>query len=130
MAKMKSRLRLTPKATLLLLMVAAVLALSINPALELWRQRQEMRRLEADLGTLRTENEKLRRELERLKTDAYIEQEARARLGLVKPGERAYVIVPPKQTAEPRVQKREKKSEQTRKQGIWDKITSFFKSLL
>lgn len=127
----KRRLKLTPKATLLLLMVAAVLALSINPARELWRQWQEMRRLEADLGTLRTENEKLRRELERLKTDAYIEQEARARLGLVKPGERAYVIVPPKQESpkpQAQSQKSQKKaSKKTIWQKIWDSVSSFFK---
>lgn len=131
MTKTKSRLRLTPKATLLLLMVAAVLALSVNPARDLWKQWREMRRLEADLTALRRENEKLKEELDRLKTDAYIEQEARARLGLVKPGERAYVIVPPKQESpKPQAQnpKSQKKiSKKTIWQKLWDSISSFFR---
>jgi cell division protein FtsB len=114
-----------------MLMVAAVLALSVNPARDLWRQWHEMRKLEADLIALRRENEKLKVELERLKTDAYIEQEARARLGLVKPGERAYVIVPPKQESpKPQTQspKSEKKvSRKTIWQKIWDSLSSLFK---
>lgn len=44
-------------------------------------------------AVLETRNEQLRQELARLESDEYIEMVARRELGLVMPGERAYVVV-------------------------------------
>ncbi len=88
---------LTPRAIILVILAMFLIGLSIAPARELLRQRKELNNLEQELAAIKGENQNLRDEVERLNTDDYIEQQARARLGLIKPGEKAYVIVPPKQ---------------------------------
>lgn len=125
--------RLTPRATLILLLAAGLIALSVAPARELYKQWQETNQLERELAELRADNDKMREEIERLKTDAYIEQQARARLGLVKPGEQAYVIVPPKQSAKEERAKREAELKAKKKvekpKSWWDRVVDFFKGL-
>jgi len=71
--------------------------LTIAPARQILKQRAEISQMELDLAAVKSENDSLRGETERLNTDAYIEQQARLRLGLIKPGEEPYMIVPPKQ---------------------------------
>lgn len=44
---------------------------------------------------LESQNERLRKRVDLLKTEAGIEEVAREKLGLVKPGELAYAVVPP-----------------------------------
>ncbi len=52
---------------------------------------REKLKLEAEIETLQDENRILRQKLERLKSDpAYVEDEARKKLGLVRPGETVY----------------------------------------
>ncbi|MDR1920317.1 MAG: septum formation initiator family protein [Candidatus Adiutrix sp.] len=51
----------------------------------------ETKRLEAEIENLQDENMLLRQRLERLRTDpAYVEDEARKKLGLIRPGETVY----------------------------------------
>jgi cell division protein FtsB len=51
--------------------------------------------LEREVGVLRADTAKLTAEVDRLRTDPeYIEQIAREKLGLVKPGERVYKLPP------------------------------------
>jgi cell division protein FtsB len=99
MAK-KSRSKTTARVRILaiLIVVAALLFTSIAPVKQIFSQRAEIARLEQSLENLKIENKNLSIETERLNTDAYIEQQARLRLGLMKPGEEPYMIVPPKQT--------------------------------
>lgn len=53
--------------------------------------RQEKVRLEGELAKLTEENDRLRQRIERIKNDpAYVEDEARKKLGLVKPNEIIY----------------------------------------
>ena len=55
--------------------------------------RLEMERLEQDNATLREENRLLMQQIERIKTDPrYIEDEARKKLGLVRPDETIYKL--------------------------------------
>lgn len=56
-------------------------------------QRADTRRARAQLELLRSENERLAREVKRLQSDGEIERRAR-RYGLVYPGERPFVIIP------------------------------------
>lgn len=56
---------------------------------------KEQARLEATNSALRRENRLLREKIDRMKTDpAYIEDEARKKLGLVKPDEEIYKVEP------------------------------------
>jgi cell division protein FtsB len=64
------------------------------PARALMDQRGDVEVLEARLEALREENERLEREAHRLGDPAELEVLARERLGLVRPGEQAYVIEP------------------------------------
>jgi cell division protein FtsB len=60
--------------------------------------RQEYRRLEQSLAVARAENARLREEARRLREDpAAIEELARRELGLIKPGEKLFIVkdVPP-----------------------------------
>ena len=56
-------------------------------------QRADTNKARAQLSLLRSENAKLAREAELLKSDAEIERRARE-YGLVRPGERPFVIIP------------------------------------
>lgn len=74
------------------------------PARQLVSQHMRIDRLEARLEALGEENADLEAEVERLKDPEELELEARERLGMVRPGERAYVFVPqptPQPTPEP-----------------------------
>jgi cell division protein FtsB len=75
----------------LLLVLFAVLVSYLGPAanyLESWRLAKETR---AELQELRTDNDRLRERAKRLRDPNAIELEAR-RIGMARPGERAYVI--------------------------------------
>ena len=54
-----------------------------------WTLKKEVESLEREMGALRAETARLTADLDRLRTDPdYIEQIARDKLGLVKPGDR------------------------------------------
>ncbi len=57
-------------------------------------QRDQMNRARQQLSVLDRENAKLSAEAKRLQNDAEIERIARERYGLVRPGERPFVIIP------------------------------------
>jgi cell division protein FtsB len=61
--------------------------------LQMLKKRDEYRALEQSLTRARTENARLREEARRLKEDpAAIEDLARRELGLIKPGEKLFII--------------------------------------
>ena len=73
---------------------------------------QEEAALRSDIVRLREENVRLQAELKDVRSDAYVESVAREQLGLVKPGDRAIVLVgPPRapavQAQEPTVRRAE-----------------------
>jgi cell division protein FtsB len=66
------------------------------PARTYLGQRQSLDAAEVRVRVLSAENARLTQEQQRLQTDAEIERIAREQYGLVKPGEQAYAILPPK----------------------------------
>lgn len=77
------------------LVVAAILiaAWTIYPVLRLqYQQERERQTVAAELAGLKDRNQELRAQVEELKTPEGVEQVARESLGLVKPGEQAYVV--------------------------------------
>ena len=66
----------------------------VYPTRTLLDQRDQMKRANEQLSVLEQQNAKLTQESKKLNSDAEIERLARERYGLVKPGERAFVIVP------------------------------------
>ena len=87
-------MRLTARATILCSLVIAVLVLSIAPAQLYFEQRAEVTRLERRAAALARTNETLAARAEQLRDHAYLERLARRCLGMVKPGEVAFVVVP------------------------------------
>jgi cell division protein FtsB len=85
---------------LLRTVVLAVLAISLGAyggqsLTRVWALKKEVESLEREVGALRTDTARLTAEVDRLRTDPeYIEQIAREKLGLVKPGERVYKLPP------------------------------------
>ena len=78
----------------------AVVALSLaayggQSLTRVWALMREVESLEREVGALRSDTARLTAEVDRLRTDPeYIEQIAREKLGLVKPGERVYKLPP------------------------------------
>jgi cell division protein FtsB len=93
----------------LLVFVGCVLVLDAlvgeKGLLEMLKKQQEYRAAEQGLADVRAENERLREEARRLQEDATaIEDLARRELGLIKPGEKLFIIkdVPPTDSRRPK----------------------------
>ena len=79
---------------LTLLVVAATVFLVIFSPLRSWMQQQEeARQLAQRVAEAKATNQRLEDEIKRYEDPEYIAQEARERLGYVKPGEVTYVVV-------------------------------------
>lgn len=89
--------RVSPLSQRRAFVVAAILIgafVLFFPARQLVSQRGRIDELSERRTTLRAENARLAAEASRLADAAELEVEARERLGLVRPGERAYYITP------------------------------------
>jgi cell division protein FtsB len=92
----RRRARLTAHATILLSLMTIVLILSIAPAQMYFEQRAELRRMERRSEELTAENASLQGRADQLRDAAFLERLARQCLGMVEPGEIAFVVVPRK----------------------------------
>ena len=93
-ARRRRRARLTARATVLFTLVVGVLVLSIAPIEMYLDQRAELHRMERREQQLQRENGGLVARAEELKDRVHLERLARRCLGMVKPGETAFVVVP------------------------------------
>lgn len=75
----------------LLAVLVGLLALYVGPARSFWTTRGEAAQKRAEVQQLQRENDRLRKRRNALRDPAALEREAR-RLGMVRPGERAYVV--------------------------------------
>jgi len=127
----KRRSRITLTGALLIAAAVALLILTIGPTRDYFRQRAEMETLNRELQSIMQENENLKVETERLNTDAYIEQQARLRLGLIRPGEEAYLVVPPKQVppVKDETVKPKKAASPAKKRSWWQTVVDYFEAL-
>ena len=81
-------------------LIAAVFVVFF-PARQLVNQRTQLEDLETRLAQLDVQNMRLNNDIRRLQDPAELEVMARERLGLVKPGEHAYMFVSPEATPAP-----------------------------
>ena len=88
------RVRLTARAVVLLTLVGSVLALSVAPARMYLEQRAELAQMEWQAAALQRENDILAVRAHKLRDPTFLERLARQCLGMVKPGETAFVAVP------------------------------------
>ena len=87
-AQVRSRI-----TTLILIVAIVAAAWWVYPIFRLqYEHQREVETLEGELEGLKSRNDELREDVEELKTPEGVEQLARESLGLVKPGEQAYVV--------------------------------------
>jgi len=96
----KNRRRFSMSRSKLPLLIITLLMLYISFSLgtrfdQLNAMQQDLRAMQAEIKELRGKNVGLQDKLEKLQSNAYIEQVAREKLGLVKPGEDRIVPVSP-----------------------------------
>ena len=89
------------RGALLAVICVGLLFAFVYPTRTFLDQRNQMNRANEQLSVLEQQNAKLTQEAKKLSSDAEIERLARERYGLVKPGERAFVIVPTPTTTTP-----------------------------
>jgi cell division protein FtsB len=75
----------------LLVVLVGILGLYVGPARSYWSTVQEAKHRRAEVSHLKRENARLRAKRAALRSASSLEREAR-RLGMVRPGERAYVV--------------------------------------
>jgi cell division protein FtsL len=85
------RVRLTGRAALLIVVVAMMAVFSVVPVRDYLSQRSEIAQLQRRTAELERSNASLRSDIQRLHDPEYLERIARACLGMVKPGEVAFV---------------------------------------
>jgi cell division protein FtsB len=98
----RERRRPSMRLALFLVVLVGLLFAFVYPTRTWLDQRDETNKARSQLEVLHAENARLARESKRLSTDAEIERLAREKYGLVKPGERPFVILPaPSSTTPP-----------------------------
>lgn len=84
-----------PGVIVLLLILGLALAMAIGPTRQLLTQRRQIAAAADALRRLEISTEHYEKQVERLKDPDYLEAKAREQMGLIRPGERSYIVVPP-----------------------------------
>ncbi len=87
-------------ATLLILIMGAAFLTQVVPYGQIIDANRQVDDARAQLASLTAENAELEADVRALQTDAEIEKLAREKLGYVRPGETAYVVLDPPGTPE------------------------------
>lgn len=82
-------------ATLLIFLMGAAFLTQVVPYGQIVDSQRQVESARAELDALEGENTELLADVEALQTDAEIERLAREKLGYVRPGETAYVVLDP-----------------------------------
>lgn len=82
-------------ATLLILLMGAAFVTQVVPYRQIVDSKRQVAAAEQQLAELRAENANLQSEADALQTPEEIEKLAREKLGYVRPGETAYVVLDP-----------------------------------
>lgn len=112
-------------ATLLILLIGLAFLTQVVPYRQILEARQDVADARAYLESLDTENARLEADVAALQTDAEIEKLAREKLGYVRPGEVAYVVLDPPESevAEVAVEPEPGAEPRTWVEQIWDFLT-------
>ena len=89
-----ARVRVSTRAAVLVILVVAGLTFAVTPLRALLAQRDELERLHQQTQALQRQNDALNDRITHLQDPAYLERLARECLGMVQPGETAFVTVP------------------------------------
>ena len=90
----RSRVRFTPRAAILAVLIVALLFYLLVPLRIYMEQRSRLNHLSNQVEQLQRQNANLESRIARFKDPDYLEVLARDCLGMVKPGEIPFLIVP------------------------------------
>lgn len=96
-----AQLRMSARAAVLLVVAMIVLTLGIAPLRTYLGQRSQLAELRRQSSELEVANARLEDRIDRLQDPEYLERLARQCLGMVRPGEVAFVTVPERGTPTP-----------------------------
>jgi cell division protein FtsB len=85
-----------PQIVAVLLIMGLAGAMAIQPTRQLLEQRARIAEMTRDLRRVERANVELAVAAARLKDPDYLERQARAQIGLVRPGETTFFVMPPK----------------------------------
>lgn len=91
-----------PGLVVFLLVLGLLAAMAIEPTMELMQQNERIARMKSELKAIERTNERLERRITRLDDPDFLEQKAREQIGLVRPEETTYLVVPEKPKAKPK----------------------------
>ena len=100
--RMRTRWGAGPQIVIVCLIIGLFGALAIEPTRQLLEQRARISGMATDLERVERSNERLENRVARLKDPDFLEQRARTQIGLVRPGETTYVVMPPSRRADRR----------------------------
>ncbi len=112
--------------TLLFIVLGAAFLTQVVPYRQILDSQRELSATRAELATLEEENARLQADVTALGTDTEIEKLAREKLGYVRPGETAFVVLdPPEEEAAPAppVTPDELPERRTWVDNVWDFLT-------
>lgn len=122
-----SKLSIAPQIAVVLLVVGLAGAMAIEPTRQLLEQRTRIADMSKELRLIERANDRLEKRVARLNNPDYLEQQARAQSGLVRPGETSVIVMPP---ADPEASKEKKdpaptKAPPAEDSGLLDAMLNF-----
>ncbi|MDQ3958263.1 MAG: septum formation initiator family protein [Actinomycetota bacterium] len=114
-----------PGLIVFLLVLGLLAAMAIEPTLELIEQKNRIARMAAEARAIEKTNERLERRIERLDDPDFLEQKAREQIGLVRPGETAFLVVPPSRASENKRKSKEVEAPPAPKPGFVEELLEF-----
>lgn len=87
--------------SLLILLMGAAFVTQVVPYNQIIESQRQVAEARAELAELKADNQRLQADVEALHTPSEIERLAREKLGYVRPGESAYVVLDPPGTPDP-----------------------------
>jgi cell division protein FtsB len=112
-------------ATLLFLLLGLAFLTQVVPYRQIMEANQNVERARERLAALEAENAELEADVEALETPTEIEKLAREKLGYVRPGETAYVVLDPPESEVESTEPEPEPEEEPRTwvEKVWDFIT-------
>jgi len=93
--KKRVKFKLSGPSVILLILLGFIFYSFGGQVVEMYKVQHEIKKIQNQMDDLQEKNSDLRRQIEQLSSEAYIEREAREKLGLVKPGEKIIIEAVP-----------------------------------
>lgn len=106
---------------LIAVMLTVLIAIAV-PLRNYYEGRSEIARAQASIEALEARKHDLETDIARYEDPAYVEQEARRRLGVLKEGEQAWRIIDPRMTQNPAITSEEAPDNRQWHEFLWDSL--------